>query len=188
MSFRDASTAGCDPRADFTSSQEAEGGSRWVVVNTHPHREHIALENLLRQSFVAYCPMIERRIRHARRVKDALRPLFPGYLFVEVDASKRWRPILSTFGVRTLVQFGDRLGYVDGGLIDSLRSREVDGVIKKPDEPYRVGQQVRMRGGPFDGLAATIIEMDEKDRLVVLMDLLSQSVKVKVTAADVSAL
>jgi len=188
MSSRDTGSAGIDPRADSISPTNPKTTSRWVVVNTHPHREHIALENLQRQSFVAYCPMIERRIRHARRVQDVLRPLFPGYLFVQADPSKRWRPILSTFGVRTLVQFGDQLGYVDGGLIDSLKSREVDGVIRKPSEPYRVGQKIRLHGGPFDGLVATIIEMDEKDRLIVLMDLLSQSVKVRVSTADVTAI
>lgn len=159
---------------------------RWVAVNTHSHREHIALDNLLRQQFEAYCPMIERRVRHARRTVDVLRPLFPGYLFVRVDPDvQRWRPILSTYGVRALVRFGERLSYVEDGLVESLKAREVEGVIVKPAEPYRIGQQVRMRGGPFDGLAATIIDMDEKDRLVVLMQLLNQSVNVKVASRNV---
>jgi transcriptional antiterminator RfaH len=162
---------------------------RWVAINAHSHREHIALENLARQDFEAYCPMIQRRVRHARRTREVLRPLFPGYLFVRIDPDlQRWRPILSTYGVRALVRFGERLSYVEDGLVQSLKAREVEGVITIPAEPYRVGQQVRISGGPFDGLAATIIEMDEKDRLVVLMRLLNQSVNVKVAARDVCAL
>lgn len=161
---------------------------RWVVVNTHAHREHIALENLVRQGFDAYCPMMRRRVRHARRTSDVLRPLFPGYLFTRINLDlQRWRPILSTYGVRSLVRCGEQLSFVDSGLIASLKAREVDGAIVRPTEPYRPGQQVRMRGGPFDGLVATIIAMDEKDRLLVLMDLLNQSVKVRVAATDVSA-
>lgn len=161
---------------------------RWVAVNTHAHREHIALENLARQELEAYCPMMRRRVRHARRTSDVLRPLFPGYLFVRINTDvQRWRPILSTYGVRALVRCGDQLSFVDSGLIESLKAREVEGAIARPAEPYRPGQQVRMRGGPFDGLVATVIEMDEKDRLLVLMDLLNQSVKVKVTATEVSA-
>jgi transcriptional antiterminator RfaH len=66
-------------------------------------------------------------------------------------------------------------------------AREVDGVILKPEKAYTVGQQVKVNGGPFDGVVATIIAMDEKDRLVVLMDLLNQSVKVKVSATGVTA-
>ncbi len=172
------------------SSEQTEGAlsSRWLAVNTHPHREHIALDNLNRQDFTTYCPMIERQVRHARRTRLVRRPLFPGYVFVRVNLDhQRWRPILSTYGVRSLVRCGERLSFVADGLIDGLKAREQDGVVIKPAEPYRLGQQVRMRSGPFDGLVATIIEMDEKDRLVVLMDLLNQSVKVKVSAADVSA-
>ncbi len=167
-------------------SDAAAAIRRWIAVNTHPHREHIALENLMNQGFDVYCPMVERQVRHARRTRDVRRPLFPGYLFARIDLAGRWRPILSTYGVRTLVRFGDQLSFVEDGLIDGLKAREVDGVIVKPTEPFRPGQQVRMQGGPFDGLVATIIELDEKDRLVVLMDLLNQSVKVTVPTSRVT--
>jgi transcriptional antiterminator RfaH len=160
--------------------------STWVVVNTQPHREHIALDNLARQEFQAYCPMMRKRVRHARRTQEVLRPLFPGYLFVRVNPDlQRWRPILSTYGVRTLVCCGDRPSFLDEGFIDGLKARELDGAIVRPASPYRPGQQVKMAGGAFDGLIATILEMDEKDRLVVLMDLLNRPTKVKVEAGCV---
>lgn len=160
---------------------------RWVAVHTHPHREHIAIENLMRQSFEAYCPMIQRRVRHARRTSEVLRPLFPCYLFVRIDPDcQRWRPIESTYGVRSLVRFGDQLGFVDNAFIESIKAREVDGAIAKPADPYRPGQQIRIAGGPFEGLVATIISMNEKDRLTVLMDLLNQRVKVQVAARDIA--
>lgn len=160
----------------------------WVVANTQPHREHVAVENLERQEFVAYCPMIRKRIRHARRSRDVLRPLFPGYLFVRVNRDlQRWRPILSTFGVRTLVRFGDRPSLLDDGFIHSLKAREMDGAIVRPASPYKVGQQVMITGGAFDGLVAQIVEMDERDRLVVLMDMLNRPVKVRIEARQVTA-
>jgi transcriptional antiterminator RfaH len=161
--------------------------STWVVVNTQPHREHIALDNLARQEFHAYCPMMRKRVRHARRTQEVLRPLFPGYLFVRVHPDlQRWRPILSTYGVRTLVCCGERPSFIDEGFIAGLKARELDGAIVRPASPYRPGQQVKMAGGAFDGLIATILEMDEKDRLVVLMDLLNRPTKVKVEAARVT--
>jgi transcriptional antiterminator RfaH len=153
----------------------------WIVVNTQPHREHVALENLLRQEFVAYCPRIRRRIRHARQSRDVLRPIFPGYLFVQVNPDLQlWRPILSTYGVRTLVRCGDRLSFLDDAFIESLKEREIDGAIMRPASTYEPGQQVKLTGGAFDSLVATILELDEKDRLVVLMDLLNRPTKVTV--------
>ena len=119
----------------------------WLVVNSHAHREHVALANLARQGFDAYCPRLLRRVRHARRFQDVLRPLFPGYVFVRLDSgNQRWRPILSTIGVRSLVRFGDRLGLMDGTFIANLKARECDGAVSRPERGYTVGQNVRLAG------------------------------------------
>jgi transcriptional antiterminator RfaH len=162
---------------------------KWVVVNTHPHKEALAIENLQRQDFRSYCPMARKRIRHARREQDVLRPLFPGYVFAQVDTTlHRWRSIISTFGVRSLVSFGDRLSFLQDGFIQTLMAREVDGAIVRPTSPYVVGQHVRISGGAFDGIVATIIEMNEKDRLTVLLNLLNRPVKAKMEISDVAAI
>lgn len=158
---------------------------KWVVVNTHPHRESLAIENLMRQQFSVYCPQIRKRVTHARRSQDVLRPLFPSYVFVQIWES--WRSILSTFGVRSLIMCGEKLSYLDDGFVHSLKQREVGGVITRPEEPYQVGQQVRIAGGAFDGLIATILSLNDKDRLLVLLEMLNRPVKVKVDACSVMA-
>ena len=102
----------------------------WAAVNTQPHRERIALDNLERQGFASYCPFIRRRRSHARRVEEVLRPLFPGYLFVNVRSEQNcWRPILSTYGVRTLVRCGDQPSLVDARFIQALQDMGQAGPI-----------------------------------------------------------
>lgn len=163
--------------------------TKWVVVNTHPHKEHVALRNLAQQQFSSYCPFVRKRVRHARRAQDVLRPLFPSYLFVQMTPDlKRWHSIHSTIGVRSLVRFGERVGLLDGCFIQCLRARELDGAIVRPENPFSLGQQVRMSGGAFDGLVATIVAMGEKERLVVLMDILNRSVKIKTEARNIVAM
>ena len=98
-----------------------------------------------------------------------------------------WRPILSTYGVRSIVRSGQDISCIDHALIASLRDREVDGAIVRPLVPYKVGQSVKIAEGPFDGLVATIIDMDEKDRLVVLLDLMNRSTKVMLGSQQVMA-
>ena len=168
---------------DILSDRFGASAAPWIVINTHPHRERFALENLQRQDFHAYCPMMRKRHSHARRVKMVLRPLFPNYLFVRTGPEfGRWQPILSTYGVRSVVRAGEELSFVDDRLIASLKAREIDGAIVRPPNPYKVGQEVRISAGPFDGLVAKIIEMDEKDRLVVLLDLMNRGIKVQLKA------
>jgi transcriptional antiterminator RfaH len=160
----------------------------WAVVNTHSHREGIALQNLKRQSFIAYCPMIRRPRSHRRRIATVLRPLFPSYLFVSTGTNfGRWKPILSTYGVRSVVRNGQKVATIDGDFIAHLRAREVDGVIVRPSEPYRIGQSVAIAEGPFGGLVATIIDTNENDRIVVLLDLMSRRTSVTLSIHQVTA-
>lgn len=175
-----------DPLDDSASRNAA---TCWAAISTHPHRETIATENLLRQNFQVYFPRELKRVRHARRIQNVMRPLFPGYLFVQVmPESAMWRPILSTVGVRTLVRIGERPSLIDSGFIDALRAREIDGVIARPAAPYQLGQQVRLNGGALDGLIGQIIAMKDEERLTLLTHMLQRQVRMKVTSADVRPL
>ena len=154
----------------------------WFVAATHPHQETQAIENLLRQGFKAYCPTIIKHIRHARRAYDGRRPLFPGYVFVEEPGlGQRWRPLLSTYGVRTVIMYDERPAKLPEGFVEGLKAREVDGIVGKPEAPFQVGQTVTIRGGAFDGLIAQIVEMKSNDRVMVLLDLLKRKTPVHVS-------
>jgi transcriptional antiterminator RfaH len=166
-----------------------EGGQSWVAASTHPHKETTAISNLLRQGFEAYCPLIRRRWRHARKVQEVLRPLFPGYVFVAVNpAQQRWRPILSTVGIRTLVRFGDSLGVLPSRFVESLRSHEIEGAVSLYAQPssYAPGDQVKLCDGPFEGLIATVLAVEDHARLQLLMHLLNRGVRVKVPVNSVA--
>jgi transcriptional antiterminator RfaH len=165
-----------------------EAGHSWIAASTHPHKESTAISNLLRQGFEAYCPLIRRRWRHARKVQEVLRPLFPGYVFVAVNPTQRWRPILSTVGIRTLVRFGDSLGILPSRFVESLRSHEIEGAVSLYSRPssYEPGDQVRLCEGPFEGLIATVLAVEDHARLQILMHLLNRGVRVRVPANSVA--
>jgi transcriptional antiterminator RfaH len=88
---------------------------------------------------------------------------------------------------RTNAHFGEQLAFIGDNFIQELKSQEIDGEIVHSGTLYVVGQRVEVTGGTFSGLIGTIIRMDDKDRLVVLMNLLSRPVKVHVAARKVVA-
>ena len=97
----------------------------WIAVATHPNAEGRAVQNLKRQGYECYCPRTRVSRRHARRIETVERPFFPGYLFVRLDRTRdQWRPIMHSRGVRTVVRFGEKLGVVPQGIIESLLARE----------------------------------------------------------------
>lgn len=159
----------------------------WIVVNTQAHREHVALENLRRQNFSAYCPQIRCQLRQRGKYRDVLRPLFPSYVFVKVSPKKSWRAIFSTYGVRRVIRFGNATPYMETEFIENLRDREIDGAITKPPAAYVEGQEIRISRGPLDGIVAKILEVRDDERLVVLLNLLGQAVRGRIHANDVEA-
>ena len=154
----------------------------WLAVNTQPHREALAMENLKRQEYLSYCPMVRKKT--ARR--DVLRPLFSGYIFVALEPSRRWHPVHSTCGVRRILSFGGSPSLVAGEFIHALKAREIDGAVVRPAAPYEIGQKVRITAGPFDGIIASIVDTNEADRIVVLFELLGRNAKAKIDIRSLS--
>lgn len=157
----------------------------WYVVYTHPNAEARALGHLLRQGYTAYLPRYGKQRRHARKLEQVRRPLFPRYLFVAFDAVReRWRPILSTVGVAGLVRHGEAPASVPPGVVEAIRAGESGGAF---DEPAGVrhlceGDRVRVLEGPFADLVGRFCGLADADRVVVLLDMLGRPVRARMTA------
>ena len=63
-----------------------------------------------------------------------------------------------------------------------MKAREINGAIWKPETPFAPGQTVTIVGGQFDGLVGQIIEIRERDRILLLLDLLNRCTKVHIDA------
>lgn len=151
-------------------------------MHTHPRKEQVALENLQRQGFDTYLPVLQvQKVRRgkAQMVQEAM---FPRYLFVRLDSSaqgRSWSPIRSTLGVRTLVQFGGKPAKVAHELIDWLRQREHN---FDPLHLFNPGDTVSITEGPFKGLEALYQGVDGEHRALILLEILSKPVRMAVDA------
>jgi len=162
----------------------------WYAVHTRPHAEAQALANLERQGYRGYLPRFRTRVTHARRRLVVLRPLFPRYLFVGLDrTAMRWRPILSTFGVAGVVRAGQTPAAIPEPVIAAIRQDEEAGTFDRvsPRSSLRVGELVRLTVGAFAERIGRLAELDDQDRVVVLLELLGRAVRVRVEAGGVEA-
>lgn len=148
--------------------------SAWCVVNTLPHQEARAETNLLRQGFRAWLPIMRGVRRHARRMKVARVPLFPGYLFVELDLEcESWSPINSTYGVRRLLMRDMRPERLPNDFVDTLRGMAgKDGVPATHIDPLAPGSRVKIVSGPFSDCIAIICNLLPEDRVKLLINIL----------------
>ena len=162
---------------------------RWYVAHTQPNSEIKATFNLQRQGFGAYLPRVRAERRHARRVEQISRPLFPRYLFVSLDPGHdRWRSVNGTFGVRNLITQGNDPIPVPKGIVESFKSMEDNSGLIAPEPPsFRSGQRIEILSGPMAMHVGLFHRMSDKERVVLLLNLLGQEVTVTIPFTAVVA-
>lgn len=153
----------------------------WLVVRPHHQRERWACENIVRQGATPYDPKIIERTAQRGRLIWKRRSLFPSYMFVKCE-NGRWRFLLSTFGVASVVMQGSQPARLRDQLIELLRSREDDeGLIHLPTAPrFSKGKAVRVLNGPFAHLEGIYEGAGSKHRERVLLHLLGRSTPVDI--------
>ncbi len=159
---------------------------RWFAAQTISHREKTALFHLNAQGFRAFFPSFQKKVRHARTVRDVIQPLFPGYIFVIIDPDRsHWRSINGTIGISRLVTTGDRPLPAPAGVIEALIA-SMDGAGRvQLDHGLRVGQRVRVLAGPFAEQFGILERLDARGRVRVLLSILGGPAPVQIDSAHI---
>jgi transcriptional antiterminator RfaH len=155
-------------------------GRRWYVVYTLPHRESLALEHLERQNFHCFLPRHLKTIRHARKLRTNLSPLFPRYLFASLDLDvDRWKSVNGTVGVVRLIMAHERPLAVPEGVVESLITATGKMGDVQFEDLLKVGQTVRVNAGPFTDIIGTLDRLDDRGRVEVLLHIMNASVRTR---------
>jgi transcriptional antiterminator RfaH len=157
------------------------------LVYCKPRQESVARENLTRQGFETYLPVMhEIRRRQGKRL-TLVAPMFPRYLFIHLNSqTDNWAPIRSTLGVVSVVRFGRAAARVPDDLITALRTREdSQGIQIIPVAEYRPGSRVRITQGSFAGYEGIFQALSGRDRVTVLLDVLGRNARTTVDSASI---
>lgn len=163
-------------------------GARWYAVYTTCRHEKRIAEHLVSRGIEHYLPLYtaDRKWRDGSRVKLAL-PLFPCYLFVQIERCAR-RRVLEVPGVLTMLGgIGQEPAPLECSLIEALRAGVAAGRVE-PHPLLTVGQRVRIRAGVFSGMEGVIARKKAGLRVVLTLDLIMQSVAVEVNESEIEAI
>jgi transcriptional antiterminator RfaH len=159
----------------------------WYLIYSKPQRERLALENLERQGYPSYLPLIRNRRRRKGRYVSIIEPMFPRYLFVHLsDETDNWGPIRSTIGVANMVRFGMQAARVPDSLIVTMQGRDEEGVQTLTPPELKPGDQVRIVEGVMAGYEAIFQARTSKERVVLLLQLAQdRTARIQVSAHDI---
>lgn len=162
------------------------GGSAWFVVYTKARLEQVAVENLARQNFEAYCPNIALTKRRRSRLITSIEPFFPRYIFLNFDlASDNWAPVRSTRGVSGLVRFGGVPRQVPAELVMALKQNEnTDKLQIVKHNTWKQGDEVEIEQGPFAGYRCIFESERSADRVAVLLNIVGKQTRATLSKQD----
>lgn len=152
---------------------------QWYVVYSKPRREEFAQSHLCRKGLKVFFPKLS--LPNPRPRQGHIVPLFPNYLFVCLHLPEEYNYALWSPGVKTIVNFNGAPTPIDEEIINFLKDQaDLEGVIKGRSN-LTAGQEIRIKGGPLDGLIGIIQDPpNARGRVNVLMQLLNRQVKVEV--------
>ena len=160
-----------------------ESRTRWCAVQCQPKRERLAETHLRRQAITTFLPLVPTTLRRGSRFRSTLQPVFPGYIFVNLDgAGGRWRSINGTRGVVRLLTLGDSPSFLPAGIVEELQAASEVG------PSLREGDSVRLLDGPLTGFVGRILRLGPRERVQVLLEMMSGSIPVEVAPGAVSLL
>jgi transcriptional antiterminator RfaH len=151
---------------------------QWFVIYSKPQREEVAQFHLRQKGVEVFFPRL--LLPKSSLKRKLLIPLFPNYLFVRIDVGTQYYSVLWSPGVKNFVSFNDSPAPLDEKVAECLLERaDAAGVIAAQSD-LTVGQEVRIRGGSFDGLVGLLQNVpDAKGRVQVLMKILNREIKVQ---------
>lgn len=156
----------------------------WHVAHTRPRCEKKVAEFCTREGVVSVLPLYRSLKRYRGKKLIFLKPLFPGYVFLQIAPPQRMT-LRQHQQVANLLEPPDQAEFA-GQLDDILRALESDCEIRLAPE-ITVGHRVRIRQGPLRGLEGIVSHREGLLEVILRLDFIGQAAAVKVLADEVEA-
>jgi len=167
--------------ATWPPSMSNSFNKRWYAVNSKPQKEEVAQFHLTLKGVESFFPRVQ--LPEFARKRRTVVPLFPNYFFVRIDLTSEYDYVRWAPGVRSLVSFGGVPAQLDDGIADYLMEQANPNGIISARADLRVGQQVQISAGPFEGVLGVVQRTpDARGRVRLLMKLLSREMSIEVPA------
>jgi transcription antitermination factor NusG len=159
----------------------------WYCLHTRSRHEDVVHQRLEKKGLQAFLPKLEVWSRRKDRRKRIQKALFPGYLFVnELLNPFRILEILKIPGVVKILSNEQGPAPVPEIQIESIKKILNGKTAVYPFRYLKEGQSVRIVDGPLKGCQGFLLKFkEEKEKLVISVDLLQRSVYVEIEGASV---
>src|SRR5215472_2238215 len=154
----------------------------WHVAYVVTRHEKAVAKELGHRSVESFLPVYRAVHYWNKRRAEVELPLFPSYVFVRMASHERLR-VLQVPAVVHLVTFNGLPASVPEEEIEALRTA-VCLRLTQPHPYFSVGDRVRIKAGPLQGLEGILLRQKSSSRIIVSVDFIHRSVAVELEPSD----
>ena len=161
--------------------------SSWILVYTKAKEEKRAKENLERQGYETFLPLMAKT-NNLESKEVSFEAIFPRYIFIKINlSSDNWISIKSTKGVSHLGLFGDKFATVPYQIIELLKSKvDANNIFfpKTLTHQFQEGDKLTINKGRFAGVEAIFLSNKSKERVRLLLKFLNTSIVAEISKSQ----
>lgn len=165
------------------ASGESVSEHRWYAVFTLPQNEKSAVKQLEMRGVETFLPTYETvKVWKNRQKVRTVMPLFPTYLFVNIERCQRAKVLQSPGVVHIVGNNRDDISIANAE-IEFLRT-SIHGRTVEPFRELAVGKRVRVTRGSMEGVEGVLVRRGNGLRFVLSLTLINQCAAIEVAAED----
>jgi transcriptional antiterminator RfaH len=148
----------------------------WYLVRTKAAKERWVCDQLSAILPEVLLPMLQARIPRWGKMAWSIMPLFPCYVFARFDLGTRYFDVKYMSGVQGIVSAGSDPVAVPVPVVEEIKRRGVNGVVKIEPHEFDNGERVRVLTGPFRGFEAIFERyLSGAERVAILLSAVEAS-------------
>lgn len=156
------------------------------AVYTKPLQEFKVRDELCLLKIPYFLPIqLKTEVRRNKRVVVS-EPLFPSYIFAQIDDDNSWSAVNSCKGISYILQNAGKPAIIAHRAIEILKMAEKSGCfdMRSGKMKFTPGDNVEILQGPFTGLIAKVQSASPRKRVKVLMNLLGAQIPAEIDEED----
>jgi transcriptional antiterminator RfaH len=154
----------------------------WAAAHTNARNEKVVAQELERLHVPVFLPLHKKRRTYGARIRESWLPLFPGYVFYDSEAIDR-RDVYDTKRVANIL-VPDRPALLKADLenlaLALARQPEIRPVTK-----LLPGTRVRVLKGALAGVEGTLVRVEKRTILVIMVSFVNFGAEVSIDEAYV---
>jgi transcription antitermination factor NusG len=153
----------------------------WYALRLRAQREFQVFGDLETLGIEAFLPTWKERVKWSDREKTAVRPLFPGYVFIRPKNVDELHRALMTRGVVQILPNSFAPAAIDENEVENVR-RVVASKLNAVPCDFAAGDPITIDSGPLAGVSGVVVRTRGATRVVVSVEILRRAISVELDA------